>query len=253
MSDWLLEPRLIYRTERQRFAMRRIRKLESPWVFCRTACLGNDVFNLLQVRSRRINVQKGRIDRLISDAQLGARARIPWGYHSALERKDVWPLLVEQEAQWLTTRIPPDFVLMDSYSELTDQYFSGSNGPGFCANFGDVNEVAAREKGLTSNGLIDLEFAFTMYGEFFNFLHNIWPGVPVAFLHFPTIHETRPKYRERACQIREAIRSLSDIDPLLASIEYQPTHPSDPSSADFPYHYDRDVYVQLAAKVRDLL
>ena len=243
-------------TYRQRRSARRLVASGAPWVFSRTACLGNDTYNLLGLGLPRLNIQKGRGDFLAEAGADNETPRIPWDVYAALRRRDVWPLLVEQEVDWWSASRPPEFVLMDSYSELTDQEFvSVATGARFFANFSDVDPKAMEDGSLASIGLIALEDLEGIIGRMFDAIHQVWPRVPVLFVHFPADLERRPRFLERAAAIRTIVETRAGHDSLVTSLSLKTHTPSRPQGgsepADFPYHYDQGTYMELADRIRE--
>lgn len=255
VRDWI---QLRRHTEKQRRRARKLLQMGSPWVFSRTACLGNDVFALLGTNLPRINVQKGRVDGLRSAMADQDGWQAPWRWYKTLDRRDVWPLIVEQELPWWCAEVAPEFILMDSYSELTDQGFHDpSTGRTFFANFTDLDPERLHSAGILSVGLLPTEGLEQRYRLLFESLHGLWPGVRVVFVHFPSDLETRVKFRERAELIRAAIERLAAEDSLLESVSLRSHRPSRPEAAhevtEFPYHYDAPTYHELALSVSEKL
>lgn len=242
-------------TRKQRRQARDLLMTSEAWVFSRTACLGNDVYGLLSLDLPRLNMQKGRADHLLSGVEGPPHPPIPMSYYRHLQRRDVWPLIVQQEYQWWAAHHPPRFILMDSYSELTDQFFADSSGgPGFFSNFGDVALDPGHNSDLSPRGLLDLDGVGQLYGHLFEVFHSTWPDVPVLFVHYPTHRESRPKFLRRAELIRLAIESVSTRDPLLTSVNLATREGKSSglscTTDDFPYHYDADTYDEFAQILR---
>ena len=244
-------------TQRQRILMDQMKANTQPWCFSRTACLGNDVFKLLDIPWLRINIQKGRADYLMQSQDMDRRP-LPFTTYHWLKRKYIWSVLVEQEFQWFATQTSPKFILMDSFSELTDQVFSSrERGVSFCAHFGDLDFEQSSVRSLESSGLMSVTDFQPAYAKLFEEFHTRWPGTPVIFLHFPGHLETRPEYRLRALSIITAMDNLARVDPLLVPVEIEnhtPTFPSrHPPEDFFPYHYDDGTYVRFAQLTKDII
>lgn len=244
-------------TRRQRILMDQMKANTQPWCFSRTACLGNDVFKLLDIPWLRMNIQKGRADYLMQSQDMD-RQPLPFTTYHWLKRKYIWSVLVEQEFQWFTTKTPPKFILMDSFSELTDQVFSSrERGVSFCAHFGDLDFEQSNVRLLERSGLLPVTEFEIAYARLFEVFHILWPGIAVIFLHFPSHLEMRTEYRLRASSIIAAIDNLARVDPLLVPVEIEnhtPTFPSRHRPEDsFPYHYDDGTYVKFAQLTKDII
>ena len=146
-----------------------------PWVMRRTACLGNDVFELLEFLPKRsINIQKGRIDLLTKS--LNQRFGILKLYQAKtfIERSDIRPLIFRQSISRLNLLRPPIVVLIDSYSELTDQEFILPNKAKIYCNFSDVFQTV--DKTIESNGLLDLRELDSYYEKLTVSIAEKWGG-----------------------------------------------------------------------------
>mgnify|MGYP006441516425 CR=1 FL=1 len=237
--------------------MRKLLRTNDPWVFSRTACLGNDLYRLLSLPMPRLNIQKGRADELIRRHDADDRSWISARYFTCLARPDIWPLVLEQELRWWMPRRPPEIVLMDSYSELTDQLFRDrEESNSFCANFNDLKRSQTL---LRNHGLLNIDVLPDLYTQFFSMVHERWPHTPIVFIHFPTHREVRPKFLERADAIRDAVERIAMGDSRLISLKMEDgqgvRHSSGNSDTDdpFPYHYDSGVYTYLLELLRKTL
>ena len=141
----------------------------------RTACLGNDVFELLEFLPKRsINIQKGRIDLLTKS--LNQRFGILKLYQAKtfIERSDIRPLIFRQSISRLNLLRPPIVVLIDSYSELTDQEFILPNKAKIYCNFSDVFQTV--DKTIESTGLLDLRELDSYYEKLTVSIAEKWGG-----------------------------------------------------------------------------
>jgi hypothetical protein len=232
------------------------RRSKQPWVFSRTACLGNDVYALAQIPIARHNIQKGRCDELIRRFLQQDKSRFSRKLFGCLKRTDIFPLIIEQERIWWKNPAP-EFVFMDSYSELTDQLFHDKNkSVSFCANYADIKTVKADLSNINCHGLIKIEDIQDQYLRFFSMIHNLWPKAFIIFIHFPSHRETRVSFIHRAQAIREAIGQLQVDDKMIISLE-MPSRasedfqmPDDVVADEFPYHYDKQTYLIFASMLK---
>jgi len=220
----------------------------------RTACLGNDVFAILEnIPKRSLNIQKGRIDLLTKT--FNGRIRIMKLYESRkfIERADIRSLVIRQSISQLNRLNLPQVILMDSYSELTDQEFLLPNKANVYCNFSDLRPN--RDLLVQSNGLLDLSSLYDYYETFLMSVIEKW-GVPLVFLHFPEYKEPREKFRERSKMIRDsALRTSHKYANFhfveLDEIEFWQLHK--PNVDEFPYHYNHEVKKAFADKVDTIL
>ena len=245
-------PTVVEQVVHYRLRMYFDRKSKQPWVFSRTACLGNDVYALAQIPIARHNIQKGRCDELIRRYLQQDKSKYSRKLFGYLIRHDIFPLIIEQERIWWE-KPAPEFVFMDSFSELTDQLFHDKNkSVSFCANYADIKTVKADLANINCLGLIKIEDLKDQYSRFFSMLHNLWPKTFIIYIHFPSHREKRADFIHRAQAIREAIGQLQVDDKLIISMEI-PSQGSedfqvfDDDLADgFPYHYDKQTYLIFA-------
>ena len=146
-----------------------------PWVMRRTACLGNDVFDILEsLPKRSLNIQKGRIDLLTKSfhERLGIMRLYP--SRKLIERSDIRSLVIRQSISQLKKLNPPQLLIIDSYSELTDQEFLLPNKAKFYCNYSDL--FPGRDLIVKSNGLLDLGSLDDYYETFLLSVMEKWGG-----------------------------------------------------------------------------
>jgi hypothetical protein len=221
----------------------------------RTACLGNDVFEILEYLPKRsLNIQKGRIDLLTKSFH--GRLGIMKLYESRkfIERADIRSLVIRQSISQLKKLNPPQIIIIDSYSELTDQEFLLPNKANIYCNFSDLRPN--KELLVQSNGLLDLGSLDDYYETFLTSVTKKWGEVPLIFLHFPEYKEPREKFRERSKMIRDSARRISHKYTNFHFVEldekeFWQLHK--PNADEFPYHYNHEVKKAFANKVDAIL
>lgn len=228
------------------------------WVLGRHACLGIDVLKLIGVSYPVLNYQKGRADiftRRIDEGDVAIDADL---IKKHLARKDVMHLVGQQKYFNKMPKIPPKFILMDSYSELVDQYFENKvSSSGFCCCYSDLIHDKRFKESFEVLGLLPLECIEDSYRKLFHNLERLYGEVPIIFLHFPTALETRDKYLIRAKSIFGAIERLANEFKMLHPIavdENLVRMPINPilELKNFPYHFNDETYATFAKKVLDL-
>ena len=239
-----------------RFFLDDVRFCTTPWVLGRVACMGLDVYRLLNPATRLINVQKGRVDYLVDVAlEAGSRARASQ-VAPFMRRQDIIPLVVQQQRRrWLRSR-PPRALLMDSFSELTDQLFEHRReGWRFCCNYADLSHGPELERTFEAKGLLPPDELYDRYRRFFEFIRQRWGEIPIVFLHFPVTLEKREKFKNRYQNIAEAISRVGNEFSHFHSIAVDEAivdwpEKRHPDLEDFPYHFNNRTYEVLAGQVR---
>ena len=229
------------------------------WILGRHACLGRDVFDLVDCDFQIFNIQKGRVDHLISSLQKPCKRTKSVIVSKFLSRNDISPLLRQQEYCGYLPKHSPQFIYMDSFSELVDQFFVHREEQwGCCCCYSDLNHTEAFKASFKKMGLLDINSIELNYRLFFDFIKRKYGEVPILFLHFPSVLESRLKYVERADVIYRVIEKIAKEHPSLYSISVENHIVSEPikdkiKSQDFPYHYNDEVYHSFADKINQIL
>lgn len=154
-----------------------------PWVMRRTACLGNDVFDILEsLPKRSLNIQKGRIDLLTKSFHERLGIMRLYASRKLIERSDIRSLVIRQSISQLKKLNPPQLLIIDSYSELTDQEFLLPNKAKFYCNYSDL--FPGRDLIVKSNGLLDLGSLDDYYETFLLSVMEKWGGGAANFFAF---------------------------------------------------------------------
>ena len=259
--NWILEkyPSLNLFIAHFRITYFRIKNPRSRWILTRTACLGNDVTKLAFPGTPRINWQKGRIDglALLLRGQYLSPEKVPFRVKFLISQIDIWWLVSQQNKRLRKRTNPPSLIVLDSYSDLTDQLFSVSGTKSsFFANYSDVLPSAIEDETVVCHGLLPLGGIKSRYENFFDSVLEIWGPVRIALLTYPTTLEHRPKFIERALAIRQAFSELSDsrhnVHLVEVSDDFALPKPDEVKSGlIFPYHYHPVFYEKLANALRE--
>jgi len=215
-------------------------------VLGRVACLGNDLYSLRYQRKygyRLINQQKVRVD-LWLDWIAGKDKPKPELVKSHMSRPDVYPLIENQAVlPWLAER-EFEFLLMDSFSELTDQKFTHKKeGWSFCCHYSDLDHKAAFDNDFESHGLLPIEEIETTYSRFFEWFEKEHPGKVVIFVHFPTTLDERTLYKERSAEILRVVSKLQSIKPFIHNISVDDKYIEWNEHDRFPYHFSKSTNI----------
>jgi hypothetical protein len=229
------------------------------WILGRHACLGRDVFDLVDCDLPIFNIQKGRVDYLVSSILHKFKRARTFRVSPFLSRADIIPLLRQQEFCGNLPKHPPEFIYMDSFSELADQFFVHRKDLwGWCCCYSDINHTEEFKVAFRGRGLLNIDSIESNYRLFFNFIRKKYGEVPILFLHFPSTFESRLKYVKRAEVIYLAIEKMTKEYSRLYSISVDKNIVSRPTGVQielegFPYHYNDEVYRSLADKVSSIL
>jgi len=225
---------------------RNIGKLRhKPSILARVACLGNDCFIMKHGKrnAKLYNQQKARVDLLgewIHGAQRPQASRIkPY-----LMRADIYPFIVQQqEMPWFQTKNDIQYLLMDSFAELTDQKFTHrKEGWSFCCHYTDVNHTPEFEEEFECCGLLAIEEIERVYNDFFDWFEKSYPGKKIFFIHFPATLDNRPIYHERAKAIFNIMQKIESQRKYIYNIAISDENVSWHEDDNFPYHYGKDTY-----------
>lgn len=233
-------------------------KFSNPKVLGRVACLGTDVLSLLNLTRALNNHQKSRVDYLIkrnSDSKIAAKSSVVYQY---LEKKYIAYCIEDQEKDFFSYE-KPQFIFMDSFSELTDQLFINKNDNSlFLANYSDINHSQSFKLNYDCEGLLHQSTILDNYRSFFGKVSEVYPNIPIFFLHFPTSLDSRVAFKDRGLEILRAIDLISGENSFLHSIFIEEelvtkSYEDSDELKDFPYHYGVSTYGEFSDKIVKLL
>jgi hypothetical protein len=220
------------------------------WVLCRTACLGNDTYKLLDSPLPIYHLQKARVDYLLNFFLLNESKKVPISA-ARYVIDDIKPLFFQQYNLDLNFKTPPTVLFMDSLAELVDQKFSYRKDPEafFCSYYSDVHESIKKE--YNADGLLPAPEIYNSYKNFFEVFRSRSPKTDIIFINFPKKLEEREKFRGRHDLIKDAINRLSleldNFHVLDVPEEIVDWNPKDRNR----YHYCKEVYSFLANEIRN--
>jgi hypothetical protein len=234
---------------------------KSPWILTRTACLGNDVASIAFPQTPVLRFQKTRIDQLEEILNSGERRPfgiIPFRLKRSIARDDVWPLISRQNQRISDSAPAPFMIIIDSYSELTDQEFKEKKSSSvFFANYSDLRAEDIEAGIIVSNGLIDIGLAEKIFDNFMSAVERRWGPVPTVFLAYPPNLESRQKYLDRSEAIVKMFENLERRWPNAYFLkerlaEIRASEEDAEKSVVFPYHYESGLYRHLANLVLEV-
>ena len=227
--------------------MIKIKIFNRPYVLTRTACLGNDIQNsVIKSNVIRINYQKSRVDHLNSQLNKSVPLIKVW---NRIKRKDIWQIIFMQCQSFYNINKKPKLIILDSYSELTDQKFINiEKNEYFFANFKDVDQNS-NENLFKSEGLINLKILEKFYRTLFEELTRKYGKTPIIFIHFNTALDPRKKFKERSEVIENIIEKIvKDCKFNLFTISIDEKDVMQADNDDFYYHYSEYTYKQYIKK-----
>ncbi len=232
-------------------------RFQSFKVLGRTACLGNEIIKQMGWGKNYINHQKSRVDYLLDlnkNNYIFSNADEVVKY---LKHKFIKGTIEHQRYNFF--RYPkPDIIVMDSFSELTDQlFFNQSSNTRFLANYGDVDH-SLLPIDFQCLGLLEENKLFQTYDEFFEKIEQIYFNTPLYFVHFSTALDTREKFKHRGGMIQKIINELSKKYKFIHSIEVDDKFVNKANSDNeeynnLPYHYSNETYDIYIQKFRESL
>jgi len=225
-------------------------------VLGRTACLGNEIIKQMGWSKGYINHQKSRVDYLLELTKNNSIAPNPKEILCYLKHKFIIGTIEKQKSDFFDYK-KPDIIVIDSYSELTDQLFvNENNNTRFLANYSDVNHQLLpayyKCKGLIENNLCEY------YDLFFNKIECVYSDTPVYFIHFSTILDTREKFNKREKIIKEIILKLSKKYAFIKIIDIDDNKIKQANSGskeykNLPYHYSDATYSVFVSKLKETI
>jgi len=228
------------------------------WVLNRTACLGSDVLKIAFPRissGNRFHLQKARVDSLadhLLPQLIRKRNRIPLRIHKLISGADVWSLVDQQNNHLAGGGSAPQFCLLDSYSELTDQKFAIQHtNLYFYANYSDISKGALTSGFVRAEGLLDLSELASHFEKLVATIARQWGAVPIVLMTYPTDLETRELFLTRSAAISEVLYQLAakhnNVHLLpVPNFKIKADFTELAEGRVFPYHYDRRVKQELA-------
>lgn len=226
-----------------------------PWIFSRTACLGTEILERLgrvEQIPKVYNFQKARIDYLTEALKESPKREVclevtRWWQLRKLVLSGSLPMVAMSLSRNLLTkstpRRPPELMVIDDFSELTDQAFS-HHGTSWFSHHSDLTEFAKKSESLLSHGLLPVETISSHYLAFFTQVFSKWPNVKVIFFVFPTYRESRSEFIHRSRIIRESLAAICLIFPLVSVVSAEDIDFTGalPILDAFPYHFPEEVY-----------
>lgn len=222
----------------------------------RTACLGNFVLNKYEKKYGRIvyrNQQKVRVDMFV-DYIKGCPKPITKSVEDFFGRRDIIPLIRQQEElPWETVNYRKSLI-MDSFAELTDQKFvSKESGAAFACHYSDIEHNKTFDELFECEGLMAIENMEGFYRDFFSLIENRYGIIPVYFIHFSTKLDNRIFYKKRADEIKRVMIMLEEEKSYIKNVFIDDDDVIGMDNDAFPYHYGEYTYNQYLIELERVM
>lgn len=208
--------------------------------------MGTDVLKIIFAKFQQINQQKVRVDQYVKLIN-GAPKVNADEIRKHLNRTDIFPLIQQQQyLPWLKNNKNYKYIIMDSFSELTDQEFVHiKDGWSFYCHYNDLIHSEDFKNEFLCNGLLGIEKIEFYYDLYFDNIFKKFPNKKVIFIHFPTCLDKRQLYKDRGEVIKIAIEKLKGKYPNIISISIPDQFVLQHENDDFPYHYGKETYMHF--------
>lgn len=200
--------------------------------------------------------QKARLDLFVEQVRKN-EPPLPRVKSTAVEkymtRKDIYGLVQQQEQlSWLTMK-EVDYLLMDSFSELTDKKFTNKReGWSFFCHNSDIEHSAEFERNFESRGLLEIRKINEVYENFFSWYEKKYPGKKVIFIHYPTTLDDRKLYKERAAEILRVMKDIEKYRDYIYNLYLDDSKVYPHENDDFPYHYSKETNIAFLRRWEEL-
>ncbi len=226
------------------------------FILARCCCLGNSLFERTlpknSDRLRILNLQEIRVDVFPPDKIINHQTIRKFNGNYYIFN------LLQQLCFFSWGRVTDiDFLLMDSFSELTTKKFINKKDKWFfVAHNSSVNQDADFKENFDNGGMMEIDRFEYEYRKFFDWFESKYPNKPVYFFHFPTTLDSRQIYKIRAQKIRDVVDALAAEKKYLHSISVEDSF-VDWSESDFehkePYHFFSKTYEEFVNKLNNII
>lgn len=233
--------------------VRTIKEKYSKKILCRTACLGNFALANIDWGGYLIcNHQKNRVDYCLEiDGDKKKRINISSVLnYTPREHQHLLSVYV-QERNNIFKYTNVKAIIMDSFSELTDQMFKSKyNNSLFCTHYANVLHNTEFNNEYECLGLLPSETLEKYYSKFFCKLRNKYKNIPIIFINFPAKYDDRQKFKERAINIKNVINRLSRKYKIkVLTPDYVERNIED----NAVYHFSKESYLKLSKEIMSYL
>lgn len=220
---------------------------EKKIVLTRTACLGGDVVRRWSNDEYNIvNFQKSRVDLIVNNYETAS----VWNVFRYFKRKDLLPIIMMQSLPFYNKyfKRKVQYVIFDTYSELTDQMFQIGSKKSFFCNYSDLYKEYVTDEFIYSKGLLDCEKIHGLYTTLIERIIEEYTEIEeIIFIDFPATLDNRDKFKSRASSIRQTLQIIEDEYDKVRFVHVDDSDIRPASGDEFPYHFSdetKDKFVQ---------
>ncbi len=219
-------------------------------ILSRTACLTNSTLEILDTSDYRVrNHQACRVDYLLNKKIVPNSSIKLQEVLKYIENRSIHHVFKQQKCDFFSYK-DVSLIFLDSFSDLTNQLFVSNKGNNFSSLYRWINHEGDFDSLYKSLGLLELEEIFSCYDNFFSLLIENYGEIPIIFINFPSVFDSREKYQERSHKIKTVINELSIKYRNLVPIELE--FATKNKEDDYPYHFSEETFAMLASKLSSL-
>lgn len=224
-------------------------------IFARTACVGDDLL-ARSFRKSRVTIQKYQKLRMDQFAAFLEEDNFESSYEEYVRFAKSTLLIPDLASRWLgeffvrdprTLLLESDFMILDSFCELTDRKWSIQDKLNIYCAKSDIGDFA---NGGDLIGTDDFERSLV---KILDFSHGQRKSLPIIWLHYSAKNDSREKYRTRSCDLLEVALEKSkyfdDFHVLRLSDEKYEFAERD----SMPYHYGKATMINLKVELTRIL
>ena len=247
------------------FIKKNFHNFSSPKIIGRTSCFGNRVTKLFN-RFNFFNNQKFRLDNFIESFEKKESSLfIDDKFNNLFVDKSLFRLLLKQnDLNILDYNLKdPDFIFLESYSDLTDILFEHKYGARFLCHLTDfkplvwkqISTEAFSNKNLILNcGLLNLDkFSFLIEEFVSNIKERFNKDIPIIYLHTPVKFENRKKIIYRNNKITQITEQISNNFHNFYSLKIPENKVSPLSDNCLTYHFSDDTVKYTYESIIEIL
>ena len=237
----------------------------SPKIIGRTSCFGNRVSKLFN-RFNYFNNQKFRIDNFIESFEKNESSLyINKKFNKLFIDKSLFAILLKQNnLNILDLNLrDPDFIFLESYSDLTDILFEHKAVGRFLCHLSDFTpsvwrqistDVLTDKKLILNCGLLCIDKFYFLMEEFIsNIKKRFNKDIPIIYLHTPTKFENRKKIIDRNKEIIKVTEKVSKNFNNFYSLKIPENKVSPLSDDCLTYHFSDSTVQYTYESIKEIL
>lgn len=216
-----------------KYLFARLRK--KKFILSRCACLGRDVLEGVDGIIFD-NFKKHRIDQHLTTLDVKQ-------IQDVFDQSQIFDMVKKQEISLFDLKCKPDYIVIDTYSELVDKKFTLKENHFFCVA-SDMKEQI--RQGLQEGTLIPQEHIEKKYLSYFTMLKQRF-SCPIIAILFPSHLDARDFYKERFEFISKSLANIEKGTNLIQTIRL--SYDEYVGADQFPYHFNEDTKNKIRSKL----